>query len=85
MLETVDMWNARSSQPRSLKCKGCQLKVNKGRKAILQAMIVDQPAAREGVALHETVGVQRQQLHALRQDQLSSAAWACAVFPVEKN
>ena len=34
MLETVDMWNARSSQPRSLKGKRCRLKKKKGRKAI---------------------------------------------------
>ena len=39
------------------------------------------PAARECVALHEAVGVEGQQLHALRQDQLASAAGARAVFP----
>ena len=39
------------------------------------------PAARECVALHEAVGVEGQQLHALRQDQLASAAGARTVFP----
>ena len=39
------------------------------------------PATGEGVALHEAVGVERQQLHALRQDQLARAAWARTVFP----
>ena len=42
------------------------------------------PATGEGVALHEAVGVERQQLHTLRQDQLARAAWACTVFPEKK-
>ena len=43
------------------------------------------PAARECIALHEAVGVERQQLHTLRQDQLARAAWACTVFPEKEE
>ena len=82
MLETVDMWNARSSQPRSLQRRNYQNRTtsNENISTIVKGA-AGPPAARECVALHEAVGVEGQQLHALRQDQLACAAGARAVFP----
>ena len=76
------MWNARSSQPRSLQRRNYQNRTtsNENISTIVKGA-AGPPAARECVALHEAVGVEGQQLHALRQDQLACAAGARAVFP----